>query len=128
MITTNVTSINLNLYGCYVPQYEDESFLTIFSLWTQQIEVRLVAIKSTYFSLEAYTPFQFSRTFPLNPTTKMLPDQPCKPETSLAESLIKLHHFDIIWHNFFSRRFFNSFLHFFTFFFVCLRSNIICTT
>ena len=38
----------LNLYGGYVLQYK--SFLTIFSLKTQQIEVRLAAIISDYCS------------------------------------------------------------------------------
>ena len=38
----------------------------IFSLYTQQIEVKLVAIESAYFSHYAYTPFHFSRTLPLS--------------------------------------------------------------
>ena len=42
--------------------------LTIFSLQTQQIEVRLVAIKSAYFSPYANTPFHFSQTLPLSLT------------------------------------------------------------
>ena len=54
----------LNLYGRYVLQYN--SFLTVFSLQTQQIEVRLVAIKSAFLSHYAYTPFHFSRTLPLS--------------------------------------------------------------
>ena len=54
----------LNLYGRYVLQYK--SFLKIFSLQTQQIEVRLVAIKSAYFSTKPIPPFIFSRTFPLS--------------------------------------------------------------
>ena len=37
-----------NLYGRYILQYK--SFLTMFSLQTQQIKVRLVAIKNDYFS------------------------------------------------------------------------------
>ena len=47
----------------YVLRYK--SFLTIFSLKTQQIEVRLVGITIDYFSPLAYTPFHFSRTLPL---------------------------------------------------------------
>ncbi len=39
---------------------EYESFLTIFSLQMQQIEVRLVAIIIEYFSTQAYTPFHLS--------------------------------------------------------------------
>ena len=39
--------------------------LTIFSLWTLPIEVRLAAITIEYFSKWAYTPFHFSRTLPL---------------------------------------------------------------
>ena len=42
-----------------------ETSLTIFSLETQQIEVRLVAIKSAFLSHKVYTPFHFSRTLPL---------------------------------------------------------------
>ena len=41
-----------------------KSFLTVFTLNTQQIRVRLVAIKSDYFSPYAYTPLIFSRTLP----------------------------------------------------------------
>ncbi len=52
-----------NLYGHYVLRYETS--LTIFSLQTQQIEVRFVAIKSAFLSHSAYTPFNFSRTLPL---------------------------------------------------------------
>ena len=37
-----------------------------FFLWTQQIEVRLVAIKSAFLSHQAYTLFHFTRTLPLN--------------------------------------------------------------
>ena len=55
--------IFLNLYGHYVLRCE--SFLTIFSLNTQQIEVRLVTIKSAFLSHWAYTPFYFSRTLSL---------------------------------------------------------------
>ena len=54
----------LNLYGRYVIRYETS--LTIFSLQTQQIEVRLVAIKSAFLSQQPYTPFHFSRTLPLS--------------------------------------------------------------
>jgi len=47
--TIQVVNCNfLNLYGSDVLQHK--GFLTIFSLWTQQIEVRKVAIKSDYFS------------------------------------------------------------------------------
>ena len=53
----------LNLYGRYVLQHE--SILTIFSLLTQQIEVRLLAINIEYLSTQAYTPFHFSFTVPL---------------------------------------------------------------
>ena len=37
-----------------------------FLLITQQIEVGLVAIKSAFLSHQVYTPFNFSRTIPLN--------------------------------------------------------------
>ena len=58
LFTIQVMDCNfLNLGGCYNIRYK--SFLTIFSLKTQQIEVRLVAIKSAYFSPYAYTPFHF---------------------------------------------------------------------
>ena len=43
-----------------------ESFLTIFSLETQQIEVKLVAINIKFNSGSAYTPFHFLETLPLN--------------------------------------------------------------
>jgi len=45
--------------------YSVQVVLTIFLLQTHQIEIRLVAIKSDYFSPKAYTPFHFSRTPPL---------------------------------------------------------------
>ena len=53
----------LNLGGCHVIRYE--SFLTIFSVYTQQIAVRLVAIKRAYFSPYVYSHFHFSRTLPV---------------------------------------------------------------
>ena len=53
----------LNLYGRYVLRYE--SFLTYFSFYMYRIEVRVVAIPIDNFSLEAYTPFNFSWTLPL---------------------------------------------------------------
>ena len=56
--------IFLNLYGHYILRCE--SFLTIFSLKTQQIEVRLVEIKSAYFSPQACTPFHFFANTPFN--------------------------------------------------------------
>ena len=54
----------LNLYGRYVLQYK--SFLTIFSLQTQQIEIRLVAIKqvSKYpLSFFANAPFNSNKSW-----------------------------------------------------------------
>ena len=50
------------MYEYYVLRYL--SFFTIFSLYTQQIKVRLEAIKSAFLSHSAYTPFHFSRTLP----------------------------------------------------------------
>ena len=41
----------LNLFGCYL--------FTIFSLQTQQIEVRLVAIQSAFYPLKPIPPFIF---------------------------------------------------------------------
>ena len=43
-----------------------KSFLTIFALKTQQIEVKMVAITIDYYLTYAFTPFHFSRTVPLS--------------------------------------------------------------
>ena len=53
----------MNLYGRSVLCYE--SCLTIFTVETQQIEIRLVAITIELDSTLAYTHFHFSRTLPL---------------------------------------------------------------
>ena len=45
------------LYGRYALGYE--SFLTIFSLWTQQIDVQLVALISKFYLTSTVTPFIF---------------------------------------------------------------------
>ena len=45
--SSNITKLK---YITKIQYTQHESFLTIFSLWTQQIEERLVAIKSAYFS------------------------------------------------------------------------------
>ena len=47
-----IYNLSRGLGGCFVIQHK-------------QIEVRLAAIKSTYFSKFAHTPFNFLRTFPL---------------------------------------------------------------
>ena len=54
----------LNLLGRYALLYE--SFSTIFSLKSQQIEVKLVAIDIEFNSTPTYTPFYFSQTLPLS--------------------------------------------------------------
>ena len=41
-----------------------ESCLTIYSLQTQQIEVRLTVITIEFNTILGYTPFHFSRTLP----------------------------------------------------------------
>ena len=62
-----------------------ESFFTSFSLQTQQIAVRLVAIKSAYFSPYVYTTLHFSRTLPLismlDPFHLGIPARPIRDKT-----------------------------------------------
>ena len=60
----------LNLYGRYVLQYK--SFLTIFFLKTQQIEVRLVAIKTAFFIALSLYPLLFFANTPFKETHQLL--------------------------------------------------------